>query len=171
MFLIISYHLTPQIQDPSLALDFFVRFYKVELQCSLNSSTSFEKSSPKKYHLHKYTSLLSLYIDTWNQSLNGSQPNVSMTSFLCLKSVAWWMQGRWPGRLQTGQVTVAEETQHASSQWLVSRHLGHHPPGWTSSLHCQFSWPAWWHLQQYLKDWCYGHYFQINNYYTLFWQN
>jgi len=73
-----------------------------------------------------------------------------MTSFLCLKSDAWWMQGRWPGRLHTGHVTLVADTQHWSSQWVVSRHLGHQPPGWTSSLHCQFSWPAWWHLQQYL---------------------
>ena len=72
-----------------------------------------------------------------------------ISMYLC---VTWWMQGRWPGRLQVVQVTYSTvhysivqnstaqyrievqvtsvaETQQVSSQWLVSRQRGHQPPG------------------------------------------
>ena len=125
---------------------------------------------------------------TWNHSLKGSHPKVSITSFLCLKSVAWKREIElgnsinslvkchksdskvkgvawspcicvWPGGCRAGgrggcrwcrsptvqystlqysvvqystvQVTSVAETQQVSSQWLVSRQRGHHPPGWT----------------------------------------
>ena len=38
---------------------------------------------------------------SWNQSLNDSQPKVSMINFLCWKSEVVCTTGRWPGTEQT----------------------------------------------------------------------
>ena len=105
-----------------------------------------------------------------NHSLKASHPKVSMTSFLCLKSLVWWTQGRWPGREQILQKiwkiktksadclhfsaiclqTSCSLTQQLSSQCVDSRHLGHQLAGCSSAVQSKDSWPVWWHLQQNL---------------------
>ena len=83
-----------------------------------------------------------------NQSLKASQPKVSITNFLCLKSLVWWTQGKCPGKVQMLQKTSCSLTQQLSSQWEVSRHRGHQFAGWSSAVQSNDSCPVWWHRQQ-----------------------
>ena len=58
-----------------------------------------------------------------NQSLKASQPKVSITSFLCLKSLVWCTQGKWPGRVQILQKTWKKNIKlfHESIEKRISR--------------------------------------------------